>query len=181
MIARSTNAKGYVHFGGDLVAGVEDGIGVWLQSGSTGATAVVEPISDSDTAALTVRAKGAAELNLGNSSNQVNLLGTVKIGSTAAVSFKGVYSTTFAYAYGALSSGATEEITLASTTADIQAGDLVDISLGATSTDVGLAILNKRFSTAAASRVTIVVGNITSTTFGSTGSGTGRITWVDLT
>jgi hypothetical protein len=180
MQARSTNVKGFVHFGGDVVAGVEDGIAVQLRSASTGASAIIEPLSDSDTAALTVRAKGAATLTLGNSSNAVALTGSgITVG--AGMPVVGIYSTTFAYVYAALTSGQTAEITIASTTADIQAGDLFTVQLGVTSTDVGLGILNIRQDTANASRVTVVVGNIGSTAFGSTGSGTARITWIDLT
>jgi len=169
MNARSSNTLGSAHFGHSLVAGAEEGIGVALNPASTGSAAVIEPFSDSDTAALTVQAKGAAALTIGNSSNSISIGGT----KFAA------YSTTFAYAYPALSSGAFADISIASTTADIQPGDLVTVSLGA-STDA-LAIMSLRYSTAAASRVTVVVGNIASTTFGSTGSGTGRITWLDLT
>ena len=180
MQARSTNVKGFVHFGGDVVAGIEDGIAVQLISASTGAAAVIEPLSDSDTAALTIRAKGAATLTLGNSSNAVAVTGSA-VTLVGGEGVKGFYSTTFAYAYAALTSGQTGEITIASTTADIQAGDLFTVQLGGTSTDVGLAIMNMRQSTAAASRVTVVVGNIGSTAFGSTGSGTARITWIDLT
>ena len=80
--ARSTNVKGFVHFGGDVVAGVEDGIAVHLKSASTGSAAVIEPLSDSDTAALTIRAKGAATLTVGNSSNVVVLAAPLGVGST---------------------------------------------------------------------------------------------------
>ena len=96
MIARSTNALGkWVHFGGDVVAGVDYGIGVSLEPGSTGGAAVIQPISDSDTAALTVCAKGAAALTLGNSSNSVAFAGgsfalnstAVKIGTGSTTAF----------------------------------------------------------------------------------------------
>lgn len=179
MNARSSNTLGYVHFGHSLVAGVEEGIGVALNPASTGAAAIIEPISDSDTAALTVRAKGASVLTIGNSSNTVNITGT--IGAFGAGSAPlGFYSTTFAYAYAALSSGQAADISIANTVADIMPGDLVSVSLGVPTVQP-LALLNVRYSTAAASRVTLVVGNITSTAFASTGSGTGRISWVDLT
>jgi hypothetical protein len=171
MNTRSTNTLGYVHFGHSVIAGVDEGIGVALNPGSTGAAAIIEPISDSDTAALTIQAKGAAALTIGNSSNSVSIGGT----PFAA------YSTTFAYAFSALAEGGSEDFNIATTTADIQPGDLVTVSLGNVSTNITLAILNVRYSTAAASRVTVTVGNIGSTTFGSTGSGTGRVTWIDLT
>lgn len=75
MEARSSNAMGrWVHFGGDVAAGVEDGIGVILRSASTGGSAVIEPLSDSDTAALTIRAKGAAALTVGATGNTLNLV-----------------------------------------------------------------------------------------------------------
>ena len=95
MEARSTSAIGFVHFGGDLAAGVNDGIAVHLRSASTGAAAIIEPLSDSDTAALTVRAKGAAALTLGNSSNTVAFAGSqfalnstaTKIGTGSTTAF----------------------------------------------------------------------------------------------
>jgi hypothetical protein len=177
--ARSTNTKGYVHFGGDVVSGVEDGIGVKVGSASTGATAWIEPISDSDTAAIGLRAKGAAALTLGNSSNTVNILGSAITLTGAGSPIKGAYSTTFAYAYAALTSGAFAEANIASTTADIMPGDLFHVELGLT-TDA-LALMGTRTSTATASRVVLVLGNIASTAFGATNSGTGRITWLDLT
>lgn len=96
MIARSTNTLGYVHFGGDVVAGIQDGIGVHLQSASTGAAAIIEPISDSDTAALTIRAKGAASLTIGNSSNTLALVGpTFGTGSTTVFSLVQKYTIEF--------------------------------------------------------------------------------------
>ena len=179
MQARSTNTLGYVHFGHDRVAGGEEGSAVRLGPGSTGATAIIEPISDSDTAALTIQAKGTATVTLGNSSNAVAIVGSAITLTGAGLPIKAAYSTTFAYAYTALSSGAFEDLSIASTTADIQPGDLVSVSLAATTN--ALTIMNLRYSTAAASRVTVTVGNIASTAFGSTGSGTGRITWLDLT
>ena len=92
------------------------------------------------------------------------------------------YSTTFAWTLAALTSGASGEITLASTTCDIMPGDLVGtIELTpAHSTNTNLINGNIRFSTASASRVTIVVSNVASTAT-STESGTGRISWIDLT
>jgi hypothetical protein len=105
-------------------------------------------------------------------------------GSTAnaALAFKGAFSTTFAWAVAALSSGATADVSIASTTADINPGDLVGVYIGlpADSTQT-LSLISYRLSTTASSRVTLTIGNITSTAVGSTASGTGRITWVDLT
>lgn len=187
MYARSSNAKGFVHFGGDVVAGVEDGIAVHLRSASTGSTAVIEPLSDSDTAALKIRAKGAAGLTVGNASNALSVAGSAltlqtvgDIGISAAnLTFKGAYSTTFTLAWSALSSGATEDFSIANTVADIMPGDLVSIGMPAATG--GFALIGMRLSTASASRVTLVVGNISSTTFGATNSAEARITWIDLT
>ena len=96
MSTRSTNAIGFVHFGGDLVAGVNDGVGILLHPASTGSTAVIEPISDSDTAGLKIRAKGAATLTLGNSSNSVLLVGPKPgTGSTSAVTLMQRYLVSF--------------------------------------------------------------------------------------
>jgi hypothetical protein len=88
MEARSTNTIGFVHYGGDVVAGVNDGIAVHLRSASTGSTAVIEPLSDSSTAGLKIRAKGAATLTLGNTSNAVSLAGSLftLTGAVTAVS-----------------------------------------------------------------------------------------------
>lgn len=166
---RSTNTKGYVHFGGDIVSGVEDGRGIQLGTASTSATPAITPAGDDTAVNLAVLPKGS---------------GAVYIGSTAAGAggFKGAFSTTFAYAFTALSSGASVESAIASTTADVSPGDLISLELGlpAVSTQV-VALLNFRTSTAATSRVVLTLGNITSTALGSTGSGTGRITWIDLT
>ena len=94
MEARSTNTLGFVHYGGDVVAGVNDGIAVHLRSASTGAAAIIEPLSDSDTAALTVRAKGTAALTLGNSSNTVAFAGSQFALNSTNVAI-GTGSTTF--------------------------------------------------------------------------------------
>ena len=192
MYARSTNVKGFVHYGGDLVAGVEDGIGVHLRSASTGSTAIIEALSDSDTAALKIRAKGAAGLTVGNSSNALTLAGntlTVQTSSNIAISasnltFKGAYSTTFAWTLAAISSGQQLEVTLTTAvggSSPIAKGDLLGhISLNCTNTQMGVTVGDIRWSTVATSVVTILVGNITSTAT-STLAGIGYITWLDLT
>ncbi len=173
MEARSTNTLGYVHYGGDVVAGVYDGIGVHLRSASTGAAAIIEPISDSDTAALTIRAKGAAALTLGNSSGSLNLVGS-------GFTMKGAYSTTFGYTLSSgVTAGAQFDISIASTTADIQPGDLVAVELAYTTATI--AIQNYRISTAASSRYTVGMVNYSSTTLTTLAGLTGRVTWLDLT
>ena len=173
MEARSTNTMGrWVHFGGDLASGVDDGIGFIVRSASTGGTLIAEPLSDSDTAAFTVRAKGAATLTLGNSSNGIALTGTFG-------TFKGAYSTTFAYAVSSgVTAGLTFEIIVKSTTADVMPGDLFQVEMGESTATV--AVLGIRSSTATSSRVTVTMTNYSSTTL-TTQALTGRITWMDLT
>jgi hypothetical protein len=101
-------------------------------------------------------------------------------GSTAnsALAFKGAYSTTFSFVHATISSGQVGAISLASTTCDIMPGDIFQVEVTptvATAVQAGV-----RTSTAATSRVTIVMANPGSTAT-STFSGTGRITWIDLT
>jgi hypothetical protein len=177
MDRRSTNVKGFVHYGGDVQSGVHDGIGVRLGSASTGSTAWIETVSDDTNANIGIRAQGAGTITIGNSSNPVT------IGGGAA--FKGAYSTTFAWALAGLSSGAQGEITLTTSVggaAPIAVGDLLGhISLGVGTAGIDdLVIQDIRWSATASSVLTIVVGNIASTSV-STTSGTGRLTWLDLT
>lgn len=172
MEARSTNTVGYVHYGGDVVAGVNDGIAVHLRSASTGAAAIIEPLSDSDTAALTIRAKGAAALTVGNSSGSLELIGS-------GFTIKGAYSTTFGYTLSSgVVAGAQFVYAIASTTADIQPGDLFNVEQAETTATI--ALVGTRTSTAAASRVTVTMVNYSSTTL-TTQALTGRVTWLDLT
>jgi hypothetical protein len=67
---RSSNAGGYVHFGGDVVSGVNSTAGVMLSSNT------VSPVSDSSDANLVLRGKGAGQIELGNSSNNVFISGS---------------------------------------------------------------------------------------------------------
>jgi hypothetical protein len=177
MDRRSTNVKGFVHYGGDITSGVEHGIGVRLGSASTGSTAWIETVSDDTNANIGIRAQGAGTITIGNSSNPVT------IGGGAA--FKGAYSTTFAWSLASLTSGAQGEITLTTSVggaAPIAVGDLVGmISLGvATAGQDDATIQDIRWSAVASSVLTIIVTNPASTAT-STLSGTGRITWLDLT
>lgn len=75
MDRRSTNVKGFVHFGGDITSGVEHGIGLRLGSASTGSTVFLESISDDTNANLAIRAQGAGTISIGNSSNKVAIGG----------------------------------------------------------------------------------------------------------
>lgn len=149
----------------DIQSNVGSSCGVQLSGGSTGAT--VSAVGTDDNIPLNIVGKGT---------------GGVRVGSTSGAPFKGAFSTTFAWAVAALSSGATEEVSLASTTCDVDPGDVLSIELGlpAVSTQT-LTLQGYRTSTVATSRVTLIIGNITSTAVASTASGTGRISWIDLT
>ena len=78
---RSTNAAGWTHHQGDLVAGVASSHGVQIGGGSTGG--VVEAVGDDTNISLAVRGKGTGLLTVGNSSNPVTVAGSsVAITST---------------------------------------------------------------------------------------------------
>ena len=158
---RSSNAG--QHLSNDVVAGVGSSHGVQLRGGSTGGT--ISAVGDDTDIVLTLDGKGAGGVVIGSGSQ-----------------FQGAFSTTFAYAFTALSSGDTVESAILSTTADVNPGDVISIELGlpAVSTQT-ISLLHFRTSTVASSRVVLTLGNITSTAIGSTGSGTGRISWIDLT
>jgi len=102
-------------------------------------------------------------------------------GSTAKASlaFKGAFSTTLAWTHAAISSGQFGLITIASSVADIQPGDLLSVTPSDTMAGP-YAFAGYRQSTANASRVTVLLTTPGSTAT-STLSGTLRITWVDLT
>ena len=106
--------------------------------------------------------------------------GGVVVGAGSA--FKGAYSKTAAYTFTALAAHASEEFVFTSTTADITPGDMVTPELGlpATSTQT-ISLVSYRTSAAASSRVVVTLANLTSTAIGSTGSGTMRLSWLDLT
>jgi hypothetical protein len=197
MERRSTNVKGFVHFGGDVRSGVEHGIGFNLGTASTGSTAWIETISDDTNAHLGIRAQGAGTITVGTSSNALSVggaatlggalsvagnssfAGTVKIGTGATI--KGIYSTTFTWECAAVSSGQTVEITLTTAvSSNLSPGDLIGmISMNAPDNAM-LAFVDYRQSAVASSIITIIMGNISSTAT-STESGTGRISWIDIT
>lgn len=69
---RSSNAG--QHLSNDFVSNVGSSHGVQLRGGSTGG--IVEAVGDDTDISLTVRAKGAGLLNLGNSSNPITVAGS---------------------------------------------------------------------------------------------------------
>jgi hypothetical protein len=179
MERRSTSVLGFVHYGGEVRNGVAAGIGFNLGHASTGSTAWIESISDDTNANLGIRAQGAGTITIGTSSNAVAMPGGAQLG--AGGTFKGAYSTSFAWTLAAVSSGQTLEITLSTSVGPLNPkdGDVFNLTLGDT-VAAGLAVVGYRFSSVAASVLTILVGNISSTAT-STTSGTGRINWIDLT
>lgn len=93
---RSSNARGWTHHLGDLVAQVDSSHGVQLSGGSTGG--VVEAAGDDDNITLTIRGKGTGAVVLGNSSSPVDLNSTtVRIGedSTTPIALVQRYTVQF--------------------------------------------------------------------------------------
>ena len=161
---RSTNAG--THYSGELVAGVGSSHGVQLTGGSTGGT--VQAVGDDTDITLNLIGKGAGGVRLGS----------IAAGSTP---IKGAFSSTNTWAAAAVSSGQVVELTFASTTFDVNPGDLIGaIEIWPTASTTPLTFLHYRMSTVATSRVTVVLGNIASTAT-STTSGHIRLTWIDLT
>lgn len=167
---RSTNADGrHVHYGGAVIAGVEYGNGIELNPSSTGAAPVITPVGDDAAINLIIKGKGT---------------GGVSLGSTAAGTnpIKGVFSQNSTYSHGAIGVARNVEITLASTTADVNPGDLVSVGLVVDTANLSSAVNLAwwRLSTAATSRFTASLSNVQSTAT-STGSGTFQLSWIDLT
>jgi hypothetical protein len=164
----SSNTDGASPSLGDIVSNVESSHGVRLSGGSSGG--IVEPVGDDANISLRLRGKGTGGLILGNSSQGMTF------GQGLAV--KGVFSTTFAWTAAILSSLRAAEISLSTAVGDINPGDLVVVELYGNSTET--IVSAPRTSTAVTSRVTVLIGNLASTAT-STMSGTGRVTWFDLT
>ena len=162
MIFRSTDAGG--HVSGSYVAGVGSSHGVEIGGGSTGGT--VKAVGDDTDITLNLLGKGA---------------GGVRLGSTASgsVPIKGAFSSTSTWALAATSSGQVGELTFASTTFDVNPGDLIG-AIEVVPTTTALIYAGYRTSTVATSRLTVIMANPGSTAT-STTSGTIRVTWFDLT
>ncbi len=174
---RSSNASGFVHFGGDVVSNVNSSHGVRLSGGSTGG--VVETVGDDTSASLLIRAKGAGGITIGNSSQAVTIAGSgFSVGTSTAV-MKGIYAKTSTWSNAAISSGAVAELTFASTTFDVSLGDLAMVAF----TDAlaaPIACGGFRLSTVDASRITVLL-TAPGSTASSTLSGSILVSWVDLT
>jgi len=155
---------------GDISAAVGSSHGVQLSGGSTGGR--IQAIGDDASIALRILAKGAGPVLIGDSSQAVTIGG-----STSA--FKGFFSSTNTWSANALSSGQVVELTFANTAFDVNPGDGI-FAIEVTPTTNAVIYGGYRLSTANASRLTVVMANVTSTVT-STFSGGIRVTWADLT
>lgn len=163
----STNTDGRNAALNGVMSNVGSSHGVLLDGGSTGG--VVTAVGDDANISLRVKGKGTGGLILGDSSQSITL------GQGSAL--KGFFSTTVAWTHAAISSGQFGEIVIASSVCDIMPGDLVSVAAGVVAPT---AVAGIRVSTAAASRVTIVL-TAPGSSATSTLSGTATITWADLT
>lgn len=157
----------------DIVSNISSSHGVRLTGGSTGG--IVEPVGDDANISLRVRGKGTGGVILGNSSSPVTF-------GAGAVPLKGWFTQNSTYSHAAIAVDRQVVLTFASTTVDINAGDLLSVGLTVDTADqssvVGVAWW--RLSTVATSRLTISLFNQASTAT-STGSGTFHLAWFDLT
>ena len=140
---------------------------------------------------LKISAKGSGNVTV-QSSGTTYLRSTagVYLGSTTPAStwisakgIKGIFASTYTWAVAqAASSIAPAEITIPSTTADINPGDMVtyNIDFQTGQSTAMLCLAGHRFSTVDTSRLTIVVRPVGSSISGSN-SGKAYIQWIDLT
>lgn len=162
---RSSNVVGYTHFGGDIVSGVNDGRGVQIGTASTAATPAISPAGDDANVSIAILPKGT---------------GSVYVGSTGtnAVGSKGFFSVASTWSNAAISSGQIAELTFASTTFDVDRGDIVSVYFNELAAPVVMGAF--RVSTVNSSRLTVQL-TVPGSTASSTLSGTVRVSWVDLT
>jgi hypothetical protein len=66
---RSTNARGkFVHFGGSLVAGADEGSGIELNATSSASTPTIRPVGDESAKSISIAGKGTGGVQLGSGS-----------------------------------------------------------------------------------------------------------------
>lgn len=161
---RSTNNK-FTHFQGDVLSNVDDSShGVGLFGGTTGG--LVQAVGDEDNIVLSLRGKGAAGVNVGQSSLTANrILG------------HGFASTNSSWA--AITGGHAVEITIANTVADVMPSDMLSVSFTgvAANASSNWGVAHIRRSTVDASRVTVVL-NAYGSTASATQSGTIQLSWL---
>jgi hypothetical protein len=168
------SSTGGQHISGDINAGIGSSHGVQLSGGSTGG--LVQAIGDDANITLRLKGKGTGGVVIGDSSQTLTVQ-TLAVGS--GVTIRGAFTSTFTYELGAVSSGQVGLITVASTTFDVNPGDLIG-AIEVTPTTNVLTYAGYRLSTAATSRLTVIMANVSSTAT-STTSGQIRLTWLDLT
>ena len=186
MQARDSSNK-TTHSGSDMMIGVRDANNNAPRiAGSTGSAAVTYGVvSDSTVAHIAIVAKGGdGTIRLTSSGGMI--LGSTAVGNSSAMSaglFKGFFTSTFTWTLAAINSSVNAELTFASTTVDVQPGDLLTYNfmpdVGLSTCKIGLA--GHRQSTAAASRVTLVIANVSGSSASGTNSGEVRFSWIDLT
>jgi hypothetical protein len=169
MLYRSST--GGQHISGDITAGVGSSHGVQMSGGSTGG--IIQAVGDDASISLNILAKGAGGITIGSSLQTVTIAG--------GLGLRGAMTSTSTWTAGAVSSGQPVELTFASTTFDVNPGDLIGaIEVWPTASTTPLAFLHYRTSTVVTSRLTVALGNIASTVT-STTSGHIRVTWLKFT
>ena len=169
----STNTDGRNPAAGGIVSNVESSHGVLLDGGSTGG--IVTAVGDDANISLNLRGKGTGAVRIGNSSSPVII-------GTSTLTVYGAFSQNSPWSNAAITGGHGQEITFASTTVDINPGDLLSVGLTVATANASsmVGIASWRLSTVATSRVTIVLNTFGSTAT-STLSGTFHLAWFDLT
>jgi hypothetical protein len=110
--------------------------------------------------------------------------GGVVFGASSTRTVKGFFSQNSTFSNAAIGAARKIELTFASTTVDIMPGDMLG-AIGLTIDTAGtvssvVAITDYRLAATDSSRLTVVLGNISSTAT-STLSGTFNLAWIDLT
>jgi hypothetical protein len=71
---RSTNGAGkYVHFGGSVVAGADQGSGIELVATSSGTAPVIQPVGDETDKSIQIKGKGTGGVQIGASTSSFSL------------------------------------------------------------------------------------------------------------
>lgn len=154
MQIRSTNADGFVHFGGSIWAGVNSSHGVEIYGASTGG--VIQPVGDDTDIAITLRGKGAGGVQIGT-------------GSTSPIVSIQRYLIQFSPAAMAASTASQSTITVTGLTTTAV---LFFQPIGTNSSGLSMAY-NYRVQCSTAAELRLTQQNITASTIG-TGESTAR-------
>ena len=183
------DSSGVTHFESNVIAGAKgtNMHAVRIYGNSSSEKAGIEPVSDSTVAHLDISAKGGdGLLRLGSTKNGSTsgvYLGSTTVNNSSAASaipIKGFFRSTLAFTQAAISSGQIAELTVASTTADVQPTDWVSWYVAWSTTPGAVVQGGHRLSTANASRMTVILANPGSSAT-STLSGVLNISWIDVT